>query len=82
MIIPTKYLQPETCVLRVASELLSEFRSVDAIPFDECDELVRARIGEDARFNTIVAIDLLYLLGCLDYDLDNDMLVSISDSYE
>ncbi len=75
MLRPTKYMDANTCVLRIASEILSEFKKAPIISLEECDELVRDRAGDDARFNFISALNFLFLIGCLEYNSDSDVLV-------
>jgi hypothetical protein len=75
MIRPTKYLDLNTCVLRVAAIVLSELRLSRAMPLDELDAIVRSRAGESARFNFLPALSFLFLTGKLDYDDDADAVL-------
>lgn len=79
MIRPTKYMDPKTCVLNVSSEILSELLKINAITLQELDTLIQTRIDEKARINFISAISFLYLLGCLDYDIESDAIYYIKE---
>jgi len=74
---PTKYLKIEQCVLRVAALLLYEVRTVLAVPFPELDSLVSTRLGDAARANLNTAINLLYLMGLVEYNDATDTLIYI-----
>jgi hypothetical protein len=76
MIRPTKYLNLNTCVLRIAAQILLELRDARIIPLDELDATIRSQIGDTARFNFIPALSFLFLLGKLDYDDKADVVVS------
>lgn len=75
MICPTKYLDLNTCALRVAAIVLSELQISGVIPLDELDTLVRSRAKEAARFNFLSALSFLFLVGKLDYDDQTDTIM-------
>lgn len=75
MIRPTKYLDLNTCVLRVAAIMLSELRLSRAMPLNELDAIIRSRVGDSARFNFLPALSFLFLVGKLDYDDDADAVL-------
>ena len=75
MIRPTKYLDLDTCVLRVAAIVLSELQLSRVVPLDELDIIVRSRAGEAARFNFLPALSFLFLVGRLDYDDNSDTIL-------
>lgn len=75
MIRPTKYLDLNSCVLRVAAEILSILRDEGAVPLDELDGRVRRAVGNDARFTFLPGMSLLFLLGRMDYDGQTDTVV-------
>jgi len=79
MIRPTKYMDPKTCVLNVSTEILDELLRVDAINLQELDGLIQTRVDEKARINFISAINFLYLLGCIDYDIESDAIYYIKE---
>jgi hypothetical protein len=72
---PAKYLDLNTSVLRIAAEVLVQLQRTHAIPLAELDESLQSRIGEAVRLNFVPALNLLFLLGALDYDDDADALV-------
>lgn len=72
-------MNPKTCVLNVASELLAELMKTSVRTLQELDELVQTRIEEEARINFIPAINLLYLLGSINYDFETDAIYYIKD---
>lgn len=78
MIRPTKYMQVQTCSLRVAAVILAKTRRLSAIPLAEIEDSVAHALGEPARVNVHPAINLLYLLGAIKYDSDADALVYLS----
>ena len=79
MIRPTKYMDPKTSVLNVSTEILAELLKINAITLQELDSLIQTRIDEKARINFISAISFLYLLGCLDYDIESDAIYYIKE---
>ncbi len=80
MIRPTKYMQVQTCGLRVAATILAKLRRLSAIPLSEIEDYVVVTLGEPARVNVHPAINLLYLLGAIRYDSDADALVYLPAS--
>jgi len=76
MIQPTKYMALEESVINVSAEILSELFQTKVIALNDLDGLIRARLGESARFNFLSAVNLLYLTGKLDYDEDTDAVIS------
>lgn len=77
MIRPTKYLDLNTCVLRLAEVILSELREAQVVPLNELDMIVRTRVGDSARFNFLSTLNLLYLVGKIDYRDDSDEIVFV-----
>ena len=76
MIQPTKYMALEESVINVSAAILSELFRTKFIALNDLDGLIRARLGESARFNFLPAINLLYLTGKLDYDEASDAVIS------
>ena len=75
MIRPAKHMDVNTCVLSVAASILSELQRTTAIPLDELDETIQTRISSIARLNFIPALNLLFLLGGIEYDDEADAIV-------
>ena len=78
MIKPTKHMDLNTCVLSVAASILVELQRTKAIPLDELDEAIQARIDATAQLNFIPALNMLYLLGSIDYDTEADAIVLLA----
>ncbi len=75
MLRATKYLDLKTCVLRLAAVALAHLSRAGALPLPELEERVLGEAGEDARVNLVPALNLLFVLGCVDYDEDADAIV-------
>lgn len=78
MILPTKHLDLETSVVRVAAAVLQAVAQDLVVPYSELDQFVRSTVGESARLNLAPALGLLYLVGRLDYDADADAVIGLS----
>ena len=74
MIRPRKYMRLSQCALRVAAVLLDELRSFFTLPLPEVEPLILGRLGDQARANIPPALNLLFLLGLVDYRESNDSL--------
>jgi hypothetical protein len=72
MLQPTKYLNLRTCLLNVASIMISELGEQRVLRLSELDEKIRADAGESANFNFLPALNFLFLTGVLDYDVASD----------
>lgn len=75
MIRPSKYMDLDTCVLRVAALLLSELNSAKAISITELSEIVKVRLGDDAKYNFLPALNFLYLVDRVTYDIEDQLIV-------
>jgi hypothetical protein len=75
MIRPTKHIDLSTCLISVVSVILSELRRTKSIPLEELDDVIQSRINTTARLNYIPALNLLFLLGSIDYDEKGDAIV-------
>ncbi len=80
MIRPSKYLDLKTCVLHLASVILSELKQYRAVQLEELDLTIRHKLGEDARFNFLPALNFLLLAGSIDYDLESDTVFLLKKS--
>lgn len=78
MIRPEKYMQLEQCTLNVAAAMLSEIRQVLVLPLSQLEDLVVSRLGDAALANLQSAINVLYLLGLIDYDDENDVFLFLA----
>ena len=74
MILPTKYLDLPTCVLGVSAEVLVALRQNRLMQYDELLGQVQAKLPSGARFNFPMSLDLLYLLGQIEYHEETDSI--------
>jgi len=79
MIRPTKYMDPKSSVLSVSAEILSELLKRNLMSLQELDDLIQNRIDQKANINFTAALNFLYLLGCLDYDTESDVIYYVKD---
>jgi hypothetical protein len=78
MLRPTKYLDLKTCVLRLASLILSELSAPRALPLPELEARALNEAGDAARSNVVPALNMLFLLGRIDYDDDADEIMLLT----
>lgn len=71
MIRPAKHLNLNTCVLRVASRLLALLQRERICSFNNLRKSV-SDLGEDTEVVFLPTINLLYLLGRVDYHPQTD----------
>jgi hypothetical protein len=62
----------KTNTVNVATEILAELQRTQVVSLEELDEQIQDRIDEKARINFVPALNFLYLIGCLDYDINTD----------
>lgn len=74
MIRPTKYLDLDTCVLNVAAQIVSSLRRNGVMKYDELLTRLQNIISDAVRFEFVLALDLLFLLGKINYDSDSDSI--------
>lgn len=72
MIRPTKFLDPSIGVLRVAATMLEILGDVGPVRLDELLNRSVRNLPARASVNTRSALDLIFLLGLVDYDPDSD----------
>lgn len=77
MLRPHKYEKPETTILHVSAYMLSQLQANGAMPLEELRERVHNALpqGVDTRFQP--SLSFLFLLGLLDYELDEDTIIPI-----
>ena len=64
---PRKHLDLDTCTLRVVAIVLAELTKRRVVRFDDLRNVVVRRAGEDAELSFLPALDVLFLLGRVDY---------------
>lgn len=74
MLIPKKHLNLDVSVLRVSAIMLQELKKRGVVGFERLREKVIKRVGPDGELVFLPALNLLYLLGVLDYHIKNDIL--------
>lgn len=79
MIKPDRYTDPVTCVMNVCATLLSQLQEHKALTITEANVKVVSDLGEEATYNLMPAISLIFLLGCVAYDEAADALVYLPE---
>lgn len=82
MLRPTKYLDLKTCVLRLAALMLMELSASRALALPDLEARVLSEAGDAARLNLVSALNLLFLLGRIDYDDGADAIVLLTEEAE
>lgn len=72
MLTPKKHLKMDTSVLRVFSLILRELQKRSVVEMDKLRAYIIRRVGPDGELAFMPAIDLLFLLGRVEYHLKND----------
>lgn len=72
MLIPSKHLDLEKSVIRVASEIISDLRRNRMMQYEAIVRLVKRRTGDDADAVLAPALSFLFLLGRIEYHAKND----------
>lgn len=67
MLRPRKHLDPNTCTLRVMALALAELLKRRTVRYDDLRAFVVRRAGTDAELAFIPAIEVLFLLGRVEY---------------
>lgn len=71
-VIPGKHAHPDQTAVAAALIILVDLRRKRTVPFDELRDTLRTRIaGADFLFGS--ALDLLFLLGLVDYRRKGDL---------
>jgi hypothetical protein len=79
MLVPDKYLDLRTCVLNIASSALLELMQYKVMSLNELSASIQTRLGEDARYNFLPALNFLFLVGKIDYDAKDDNIFLLSN---
>jgi hypothetical protein len=74
MIRPIKYLDLNTCVLRVSALILSELTISKSVKIGELNKIVCKNLGDNARFNYLSSLNFLFLIGTINYDGTSDSI--------
>ncbi len=77
MILPDKYLDLQICVMNISSFILKELSTSKMMQLDALSNMMTANLGEDSKYNFMPALNFLFLLGKVQYDLKSDSIVLI-----
>jgi ABC-three component (ABC-3C) system Middle Component 8 len=72
MLQPFKHLDLDLSVLRIAAIVLRELQRRRLLAFEGVRAVVVRRVGQDGELSLLAALNLLYLLGCLEYHVKTD----------
>ena len=72
MLTPSKHLDLDRSVIRVASEVLAELRRRRMMEHDAVIRHIKRRAGDDGEAVVAPALSFLFLLGRLEYHSKND----------
>lgn len=72
MLQPRKHLDPNTCTLRVMTLALGELLKRRTVGYDDLRASVVRRAGSDAELAFLPAIEVLFLLGRVEYHEKTD----------
>lgn len=73
-----KHLDPNTCTLRVMALILFELTRRRSVPFEDIRKLVIRIAGDDAALSLVPAIEVIFLLGRVQYHEKTDTFEYIS----
>jgi len=74
MIRPTKYTDLNLSTLNVSSFILKELKQEPSLIYNELLEKITEILGDKARFVFIDALNFLYSIGLVDYNIENDAI--------
>ena len=76
MLLPSKYLDLESSVLRLSAFILAEMQHEPIIRLADLASRVDSYARGRGRFNFFPALNVLFLTGQLDYDDEEDVIIS------
>ena len=74
MLTPTKLLDLDTSVVRVAAIMLRALRSRGIMEFEGLRGVVKRRVGDNGELSFMPALSFLYVLGRVEYHSHNDTI--------
>ncbi len=77
MINVDKHTNVDTTIVSICSKILEGLKTGQSKTFDKLKEEIIQTLGEDTEYNYLYSLDLLFLLGVVDYDLNNDLIVRL-----
>jgi hypothetical protein len=72
MLTPSKHLDLDKSVIRVASEVLTNLRRHRVMQYDAVTRLIKRRAGDDSDAVVAPALSFLFLIGRIEYHAIND----------
>lgn len=74
MLRPHKYLDVNSCVVRVGSLILREMMDNKIIGYKELYDRIYSKVGENVKYTFLPSLNFIYLLGKIKYYSESDML--------
>mgnify|MGYP001605077382 CR=1 FL=1 len=74
MITPTKYMDLDLSIVRVASLIIKMFEQSKILEYREVLDYLIGKAGDDVKHVFVPALDFLYLLGIVEYHLHTDSI--------
>lgn len=75
MIRPHKYMNLNTCVLKISEIIIRRLKKSTAITILELFDLIVEELGMDARYNVVPALNFLFLADQIEFDVELDAIV-------
>lgn len=70
-----RFLNLETCTLKISSEILSCLLKNNEIPYFELFKTFKSKYPNDVDYEFPLAINFLFLLGKIEYKIEKDMVI-------
>jgi hypothetical protein len=80
MIRPSKYTDLNICILNVGSLILERLAKYGPTKYDDIVMNLKEELGDNARFQVGPSLNLLYLLGLIEYDQNSDTIFRENNS--
>ena len=74
MLAPRKHLNLDVSVIRIAAIMLRELSKRSVIEMERLRSIVVRRVGPDGELSFLPALNFLYLVGKVEYHIQNDTL--------
>ena len=72
MLRPSKHTDLNTCILNVGSLILKQLAKYGPTKYDDIVMNLKEELGDNARFQVGPSLNLLYILGLIEYDQNSD----------
>ncbi|WP_133016267.1 ABC-three component system middle component 8 [Clostridium cuniculi] len=74
MIKPTKFLNLNSCILNLCTDILIELLKNNSISYDSLYNKLSTKFGSEIKYLFIPSLDFLFLLGKIKYISETDSL--------